>query len=391
MNKKILILGGGFAGVYIAKDLLKKGQNVTLINNKNYFLFTPLLVSAAMGVLNLSDIIFDYLSFYKNKKFIFIRDEIEKINFEKNEIKLKNNSNENYDYLIIATGSTTNYYNLKGREFTYSLKTIQDARNIKKKIIELTSSNKKDNLNINIVGAGPTGIELSLEISDLIKQIQKEKDDKISCQINLINSGDNILPQLKEKNQKYVKQIIKKNNINLILNANVEQIMSENIKYNNKIECSSMTIWTAGVKPNTKIIDKKYLDQRNKIIVNKYLQLNLHKNVFALGDVMTQLEQRIPPLAQTATKQAEIVAKNILNKINNKPLIEYKLKLKGVFISLGNKKAVGEIGNLSFKSNFAWFIWRTIYLFKMPGISNKLKIMFTWTINIFSKKNLIEE
>jgi len=391
MKKKILILGGGFGGVYVTKYLLKKGFQITLINDKNYFLFTPLLVAATAGTLNKDDIIFDYLDFFNNKKITFIKDNIKKIDTEKKEIILENNYSETYDYLVIATGSKTNYYGIKEEKYTYPLKNIIDANNIKRKIISLCSSNKHEILNINIVGAGPTGIELSIELEDLICEIEKNLKKKIKRKINLINATPNILPQLKKKNQKYVKNSLKKDNINLILSAQVSQIKENSIIINNQEMPSSITIWTAGVKPNTQMINKNYLDKNQKIIINDYLQIDSKKEIFALGDIITHLEYRFPPLAQTATKQARIVSQNIINLIEKKPLKKYKLKLKGVLISLGKKNAIGEIKNITLKSHFGWFIYRTIYLFKMPGNLNKLKIIFTWTIYLFKKKNLVED
>lgn len=305
---------------------------------------------------------------------------------------MNNDSKIKYNYLVLATGSTSNYYGIEEEKYTYPLKTSKDAINIKQKIIELTSNIKNEKIDINIIGAGPTGIELSLEIKDILVQIEKRKKEKINYNINLINATNSILPQLKEKNQNYVKNILKKEKIKLILSASVKKINKNSIEYNQTTLNSSITIWTAGVKPNTTIIEDRYLDKNKRIIVNEYLQIPTLNKVFALGDIITQLEQRIPPLAQTATKQAQVIAQNInRTKNNNKKLIKYIVSLKGVFISLGSKKAIGEIKNLTIKGRLGWFIYRTIYLTKMPGTVNKIKIMFSWTINLFSKKDLVEE
>lgn len=404
MKKNVLIVGGGFGGIYAANYLLKKGFKVTLFNEKNYFVFTPLLVGVVSGTLNSQDIIFDYLSFFKNKNFKFVRDKIEKVDFEKKQIIDNNKNKFDYDYLILSTGSETNFFGAKGaKENTLVIKNVDDAIKIKQKIIENLCFCRNDDLNINVIGAGPTGIELALEIRQFTNLILKRKSIRIhdfKVNINLINAMPNILPQLKEKNVDYVKSILKKFNINLILSSPVIKVEENKVFLKNKELNSGITIWAGGIQTRVSFIDKKYLDSRNNILVEDTFQIKTKSREFALGDIIGIENKNIPKLAQTAIAQGRVVGENIVrlersNAMRNGMgdeiyLMKYKMKLKGVFISLGTGYAVGEAFGMNFRGKFGWFVWRTIYLTKMPGITNKIKIAFTWTIDLFVKKNLVE-
>lgn len=389
MKKKVIIVGGGFGGVYTTKNLLRFGFEVILINDHNYFTFSPLLHEVATGGLDVPDIIFEYESFFRSDNFSFIRGRARDVNFE-NKSVLVDDLSLQADFLVIATGSKTRKRGIEGAQYAIELKTIDDAKHIKKNIIELVQGTKRD-ITISVIGAGPTGVELVLEIGQFINRLN-DLISNVSCKLRLINNTETILGNFSTKIQNYALDTLKKSGVEVCNSTNVVSIHSDYIVINNNRQLKSdMTILVAGVTPNAKCIDQKILHSSGHIQVNKFLQVTNYKNVFALGDVVTSDNVRFPKLAQVATNQADIVAMNINNITKHKSLVPFDLHLKGLLISLGRNKGAGDIFGITVTGFIAWFIWRTVYLFKTPGIANKLKVAFSWTLHLFTKRSLVED
>jgi len=387
-NHQNLIIGGGFGGVYTAKHLLKANQPVTLISEKNYFTFTPLLHEFAAGNLTRNDITFEYESFFKNKHFNFIRATTTNINFENQEITTKHHKHT-YQNLILATGAKTNYFNIKGKEHLLTLKTIADAANIKRSIIAYAQGEHK-HVDLTVIGAGATGVELILELEGFLAQIKK-RSPELNYTLRLVHSREHILNQFAASVSRHAESILKKKNITLTLNSRAEEITQTTIKTTTGEYPSNITILAGGITPRTNCIPSDLSKTKGYICVNDFLQITPHQNVYAIGDITTSPQGPIPSLAQVATHQAEIITHNIIAAKQNKPLKPYKLNLKGMMLSLGYGQGAGVIKGIPIKGFPAWWIWRTIYLLKTPGLMNKLRVAFSWTIDLFQGKNLTEE
>ncbi len=407
---KIVVVGTGFGGVYALKNLHKifhgdKNIDITLIGEKNYFLFTPLLHEVATGGIDPGNIIEPIRkiikcclnNFYLGKvKFINTKEKI----VEVGEKKIQ------YDYLILANGAETNFYDIKGaRENSLTLKSLDDAMRIKKHCllqIEKASNitdklERKRMLNFIVVGGGPTGVELVAELQELLKEtFPRYYEKKIinDISVTLIHKGKELLTQLGVKLRIKSLKVLKKKGINVMLETGVIEVFSSSVTLDDGKEIKTENvIWVAGIKPvEIKFDEEIKKTQSGQIIVNDCLQIENHPEIFAIGDIASikpkNMDTSLPALAQVAVKESENVTENIkllVNGKNTKPLIYHN---SGNLVSLGQWMAVGEISNFSFSGHIAWWIWRTIYLSKMISFRKKLKVAMDWTINLFLPRDI---
>jgi len=405
--KNIVIIGGGFGGTYTAKYLLDYFKNdsrvkITLISKDNFFTFTPMLHEVATGGLNRHNVVIPIRSVLKGNNFEFQKCEVDLIDFSKRKIITKK-FDMNYDILIITTGSTTNFHNIPGAEkYCLTLKSLKDAALIRDKIIDaLELASKANNLEerkklmtFAVIGAGPTGVELSAEMAEYICQMLHDNYKNLgkSAFIYLVQKGPKIIPMAHEKCIEEAKKELERKGIKILLNSEVTKVSEDNFEINNKQKIMSSTIiFTSGIKPVPIKSNPKITLPSGHYSVDQFLQVKNLKNVYALGDCTLffnpNSKKPLPALAQVTTKEAKAVAKNIYRLINGKQQKLVKINLSGFLVSVGQKFAVAEIGPFKFKGFFAWWLWRTIYLFKMLGTANKFRIAFEWTINLFAKRD----
>ncbi len=401
--KNVVIIGGGFGGVYTALNLSKLFKKIDikiyLIDKKNYFIFVPLIHEIAVGKISIDNAIVPYIDIL-NKNIEFLEGEVDLIDLDKKIINVKSfygNIKLNYHYLVIATGSKTNFFNIKGAQSnSYELKSLQDALRLKNKLLDLLEICRltEKEININIIGGGATEVELSAEIADLVyyyKNIYKNLNvDKIK--INLIDKNNDVLIQFDPRIREKARNKLIEKKINLFLNKEVEEIGESYIKFKDGYKINSdINIWVAGVAPNLpNIVGDIKLDKTGKIIVNEYLQVKDYKEVFALGDCAYFLQNNkpLPNLAQVAFKQSKTVALNIYNLENKKELKKFIYKHTGDLISLGDWYAIGKIYGTIVSGKFFWWLWRTVYLFKIPTLKKKIKLAIDWTFNLFYNRDI---
>ncbi|HEY4483735.1 MAG TPA: NAD(P)/FAD-dependent oxidoreductase [Candidatus Paceibacterota bacterium] len=398
---RIVIIGGGFGGVYTAghlNRLLKNHQEVEiiLINKTNYFLFTPLLHEVATGSLSPASIAEPLREIFRKTKVKFYQGEATKIDEESQTVYIDNCS-LTYDYLVLATGTETHLRHIDHKEI-FELKNLKDAINLRNQIIDVIENanheknpHTKDSLtNFVIVGAGATGVELSAELSDfiygtIIKKYYPDNCTANDIKIYLLHSDNTILSYLNSKIQKYATKILKKKNIVLKTNTKVESIYNKVITLDNGETIKAhTTIWTAGVIPNHLYTHEEKI---KRIAVNDFLQTEKYPNIFVVGDIAKQ-ESPAPMLAQVATQEAKTVANNILALIKNKNLKPFKFKSQGTLLSLGSWRATGEIFGIHIHGRFTWWLWRTVYLFKFLSWRKRFRIMLEWTINLFFPRDI---
>jgi len=406
----IVIIGGGFGGIYTAKRLLKlfkrdKFIEIVLINTTNYFIFTPMLHEVATGGLNRRSVIEPIREVIKSENFRFIKEQVKKIDLKRKEIKGKNICIP-YDYLIMATGSKTQYFGTLGAEkYTLPLKTMVDASRIKNHVIECfekvirTPIQAEQALTIVIVGGGPTGVELAAEMVEFVEQTLARTYPNLSKyepKVILINSGDELLKHAHPKVRKAAYGRLVKQGVDVFLNARVTKVTKDGITLNTHKKIKTDTvIWATGVTPNAVSMTPDILDKRGHVPVNKFLYNEEFSKVFALGDCALQIDPNtdapVPNLAQVATGQAKVCADNIFRRITGaKPLDEYSFKSKGFLVSVGSHYAIAEIKGFHFSGFFAWWLWRTIYLMKLLSFKNKLRTAFDWTLDLFYDRDITE-
>ena len=399
MKKRIVIIGGGFGGVYTAKHLARhasKNLEIILISERNYFLFTPLLHEVATGSLSPTSVTEPLREIFRKGEVKIKISRVSEINKDDGFVMLGSEQIK-FDYLVIATGAKINDFGLPGvLENTIGLKSLEDAIEIRKKVIEIYEReltevvNRKEKLlNLVIIGGGPTGVELAAELDDFVSEIEndykKSKKSGLRTKIYLINSADELLVQFPKSLRDEARRVLEKKRIGILNNFYVNKVEKGKI-FNREGEeiRADLIVWTAGVMPNTK--------NGQRVLTNEKLQVLGYEKIFAMGDMgnISKLTNPLPMLAQVAVAEAPVVANNILALINKKPLQDFDFESKGLLVSLGKFKAVGQISGITITGFLAWFIWRTIYLFKFNSWKKRFRIMFEWTISLFSPRDITQ-
>ncbi len=407
---KIVILGNGFGGVYALKQLHKlvhKKENVelTLIGEKNYFLFTPLLHEVATGGQNQSNIVEPIRQVLGCCLNNFHLGRAEFINTREHWVRAGQTVLP-YDYLVLATGAATNFYNVPGApENALPLKSIEDAVRIKNRLIAsiecaLHAADRparRKKLRFVVVGGGPTGVELAAEIAELVQDSfslyypQAVLDD---VSILLVHRDKELVRQFGTKIRAKSLQILKSKSIQVMLGRAVQAVGPTQVLLDNgeKIDTETV-IWVAGIKPRLPEFDvpvEQALDGR--LLVNEFFELPNHKNIFAIGDVAAFQDKNsyLPALAQVAEKEARVLAQNLARLLSGQSPREFKYRHAGNLLSLGQWMAAGEIGSFTFSGRFAWWVWRTVYLFKFISWRKKFRVALDWTINLFSPRDISE-
>ena len=386
----VVIVGGGFAGVYTAQALLRRNIPVILISETNHFTFTPLLHEVATGSLIAHDAIFEFERFFHSKRFRFVRGRVTGIDREARQVML-GGERIGDRFLVIATGSTTNFYSMKGTEHAYTLKSIEDAVKLKRAILSRAQDVDR-HVAVSVVGGGPTGLELIFDIDQMLRDL-KRKSRTADYDLRLVHATDVFCKGGGERIQSYIARALRKAKIEVVCNAFAQAMTSDTVETSVGSFHSDVTVLCAGVRPNTDVFKGVLdLDAQGHISVASTLQTVEDPYIFALGDVIAINAMPVPKLAQTAVREASIVADNIarLSHDHKATLNAYQPKVIGMLFSLGYGNGVGTIGSVMVKGVMAWYIWRTVYLFKTPGLANKLRVAFSWTLGLFKGRDLSE-
>ncbi len=408
--KRIVIVGGGFGGVYTAKYILnhiKKEDDVevVLLNDKNYFLFTPLLHEVATGGLNRHHVVVPIREILKSSYFTFVCTKAKHIDFKK-KVVLSDSGPISYDYLVVASGSKTAYYGTEGAEkYSIPLKTLENAAHIRNHVIsececaaQVKASERNLHLTFVVVGGGPTGVELAGELSQFLDQLAtldfKEFSRK-DISIKLVHRGDKIMQQFPEALGRKAQRKLGKLGVEIMLNASVERITANqaHVKIGSKVQKidTHSVFWTAGVESQKVGQKPDVTDDNNCFVVDDYLQVKGLDQVYSLGDCAlfrnSGEDKPIPRLAQATQKASPYVGHNILADIRGGKKKAFVFKEAGLLVSVGKCFAVGQIGWFSFSGFSAWWLWRTVYLFKMIGWYNRFQIAYEWTLNLFFRRD----
>ena len=399
-NPRIVIIGGGFAGIAISKKLRNKNVQVVLIDKHNYHTFQPLLYQVATGGLEAGSIAYPIRKVIQEyKDFYFRLTSVKEIDTVNQKI-ISEIGDLNYDYLIIATGSKTNYFGNKEIERnSMSMKTIPQSLNIRSLILEnfeqavliKDEADRNTLINFVLVGAGPTGVELAGALAEMKKAIlQKDYPDLDidKMQINLIQSGDRVLNTMSEKSSKAAEKFLLDLGVKIWKNVRVTNYDGRTITTNTDLTFDSATvIWTAGVQ-GEKIagLDSKSLVEKvERIMVNQYNQVVGYKNIFAIGDICSMETEKYPQghpmMVQPAIQQGKLLGENLIKLIHKKPMKPFEYKDKGSMATIGRNLAVVDLPHYHFSGIFAWFVWMFVHLFSLIGFKNKAVVFLNWVYN----------
>lgn len=323
----------------------------------------------------------------------------------KKEVSLSLNKKIPYDILVVALGSTTNFFKTVGAEkYAYTLKNLDDAKKLRNHFLdtfemaslETDSTKRKEMLSFIIVGGGPTGVELAAEAAELFFDTfygyYKKSINVDDISLSLINSGEKLLRPFKKKFQKYAERTLLGKQVKVINNTYISEITNDGvITADGKKIPAKTVVWAAGVRAHHIQCPLSLKEIGGCLAVNNYLQIPNHKDVFVLGDmahVSTNDERGLPMLAQVARQEGIITGENIGRLISGKKMKIFKYTSRGNLVSLGQWHAIADLHFIAFTGTFAWFVWRTIYLHNFASWRKRLKITLDWTINIFSKRDI---
>jgi len=397
---RIVIIGGGFGGIALAQKLSNKEVQVVLIDKHNYHTFQPLLYQVSTGGLEPDSIAYPIRKVLKDyPNFFFRLANVEEVRAEKNLIKT-NIGDLSYDYLVIATGSETNFFgNKEIEEHAMAMKTIPQSLNLRSLILEnfeqalLTDElHERDALmNFVIVGGGPTGVELAGALAEIKKGVLP-KDypdlDTRRVQINLLQGGSCILPGMSEKASQKAEDFLEDLGVHVWKNTRVTGYDGKIVTTKTDLTFNTATmVWAAGVMGATiKGIDAEELLVGGKRIgVNSYNQIEAYPNIFAIGDIACMQSddnpRGHPMMAQPAIQQGKNLGENLVRLLDDKPLKPFTYKDKGSMATIGRNKAVADTKNFKFQGIFAWFVWMFVHLFFLIGFRNRAVVFINWVYN----------
>lgn len=399
---KIIIVGAGFGGITIAKSLKDKPVEVLLIDQHNYHNFQPLMYQIATGGLEPDSIACPVRRILRNQKNISFRmAKVESIDTENK--KLHSDIGDIfYDYLVIATGSTTNFFNFEPvKDKLLTLKSIPDALNMRSYIyqnLEKALAHQADGsidslMNVAIVGGGPAGIELAGALSEMKHYVLPKDFPDLNfskMEIHLYEMAPELLSAMSEEASNKTLEYLQKLGIHVFLNAKVESYDGGILKVVDGDDFLTDTvIWTAGVKAATiEGLPKDSIMKGGRILVDTYNAVKGTDNIFAIGDVAACVTDEnpkgLPMLVPVAQQQAKLLKKNILNHIENKPLEPFKYHNRGVMATIGRNKAVVDLPIWKFQGTFAWFVWMLVHIMSLVGFRNKVGAFIDWTANYFT-------
>ena len=391
MKKKIIIIGGGFAGIQFIKKIDETLFDVLLIDKINHHQFQPLFYQVATSQLEPASISFPLRNIFKSKKNLQIR-LAEVLSIDSVNNKIETTIGEFfYDYLVIAIGCTTNFFgNDEIRSHAFTLKTTYDAINIRnhilqtfENIISAEGSEKEGLLNLTIVGAGPTGVELAGAFAEIKNNILPKDYPDIDFshfKINLIEGSKDTLNSMSILAKTTSKKYLQKMGVNIITETFVKRYDGNLLELNNgNILKSKTVIWAAGVIGNTiKGLPDNAQVVGNRIKVNRTNLVDGTQNIFAIGDIALmktpKYQKGHPQLANVAINQA----KNLAFNFNKNKTNEFEYKDLGAMATIGRNKAVVDLPYFKFSGYFAWLIWMFLHLMLILSVRNKLIIFINW-------------
>ena len=400
-NPRVVIVGGGFGGISLARQLMDEKLQVVLLDRQNYHTFQPLLYQVSTSGLEPDSIAYPLRKITRHSKEGFFRlAEVDSISPETNSIHT-NIGELTYDYLVIATGSKTNFFGNKSiEEHAMWMKTIPQALNIRSLILEnleqavITDdpAKRKALLNFVIAGAGPTGVELSGAIAEvrnfIVPKDYRDLDPK-EMKIHLIEGLDRVLPPMSETVSKKADKFLRDLGVEIHLNTMVQAYDGKRVTTNQEglFFDTSTFIWAAGVSgaPIEGLDASALVERPKRYDVNVFNQVRGYENIFAIGDIALMQTEKYPKghpmVAQPAIQQGKLLAKNLKRILNKEKMQPFSYRDKGTMATIGRNRAVVDMGKLKFGGFFAWFIWMFIHLYFLVGFRNRLITFFNWVYN----------
>jgi NADH dehydrogenase len=421
---RVVIVGGGFAGLYAALGLNKKlGYNhdleLTLLDRRNYFLFPPLLPSAAAGTIETRQVSFPFRRIFETTNIAFrkvsvseidpragiVRGVIEVSTDPQTGERIERETIQPYDYLVFAPGSSNQTYDVPGVErYAFFMRELNDAVVLRNHVINcferaavmLDEGARREMLSFVIVGGGPTGVETASELHDLIENILLKRYPEIPPnlpQVTIMQSGSQILDGWSPEIVAMTRNQLEKMGIEVRLGMRVSKVGAHSVQAGNVSLQTRTVVWTAGVKPSP-LAARSGLELHScgRIEVQEDCRARGYDNIFVLGDVAHYIDPRtrkaLPPLGQVAFQQGTHTAKNLVRLLSGKGTKPFRYFNFGGLVSVGEHFAAVNLLGVTLSGFVGWFVWRTLYLFKLVGFGNKVRVVLDWTLDLVLERSI---
>lgn len=398
--ERIVIVGGGFAGLLLAKKLLKANYQVVLIDKNNYHQFQPLFYQVAMAGLEPSSIAFPLRKFFQGSSNVFIRvTEVTAIEYDKKRLQTPLGI-VNYDHLVIATGADTNFFgNAALAAKALPMKSVSEALYLRNRILDdyektlsITDETERQGyIDIVIVGGGPTGVEVAGSLAEMRKYILPKDYPEMDCseiEIILIQSGDQLLKGMSDEAAKKALEFLQKMDVKVILNNRVTAYDGEIVTMKDGTQIRSRkVIWAAGIVGAIfEGFPAEAIGPGNRLKVDNHCCVAGMENVYALGDVALMsgdeaFPEGHPQVAQVAMQMGAYLADAFTRKQKGKTAVAFKYRDLGSMATVGRNKAVVDLPRFKFQGFFAWLVWLFVHLYQLLGVRNKVMVFINWVWN----------
>ena len=411
---RIVILGGGFAGLHAAMHLdntLARDPDIEiiLVNRDNFFLFTPMLHEVAASDLDLTNIVNPVRKLLKRVN--FFAGEVESIDLDRKRVSVSHGFDHHhhelgYDHLVIGLGSITNFYNLPGlEERALTMKSLGDAIHLRNRLIALLEEADTECcadvrgplLTFVVAGGGFAGTETVAGINDFVREAvhfySNLREDML--RVVLVHPGGVILPELGERLGLYAQKRLAERKVEIRVNTSVYGVSDRGVQLSTgeMIETKAL-IWTAGTSPNPVLDSLRCAKERGRLKVDEMLRVPDQPGVWALGDCALVPDPRTgkycPPTAQHALREGKVLAKNLVVSVRGGVMKPFSFSTIGQLAAIGMRTGVANIFGINFSGFIAWWLWRTIYLSKLPRFEKKLRVALDWTLDLLFKKDLVQ-
>lgn len=400
-KERLVIVGGGFAGLTLARKMARSNYQVVLIDKNNFHQFQPLFYQVAMAGLEPSSIVFPLRKLFQNNKDVYIRiTEVESVDTVQKRLHTPLGI-VNYDKLVLAIGADTNFFgNEHIAQRAIPMKSVSEALFLRNKILTdyeqaLSITEFEDRqgfIDIAIVGGGPTGVEVAGSLAEMKKYILPKDYPELNCEeidIYLIQGGDRLLPGMSEEASQKALQFLEKLNVKVQLNKRVTDVDDEYVYMGEERIHARKVIWAAGIKGNRiEGLPEGTITYGNRIKVNRFNQVAGFDDIYAIGDIAYMEEEAYPKghpqVAQVAMQQGKHLYKNIKRKEKGLALQPFSYKDLGSMATIGRNLAVVDLPRFKFQGAFAWFIWLFVHLFQLIGVKNRIFVFVNWVWNYFT-------
>jgi NADH dehydrogenase len=401
-QKRVVIVGCGFGGLTIARNLKNSGYQVVVIDKHNYHQFPPLFYQVASAGLDAASILFPLRKIFQNYKDFHIRKAEVKAVDSVNKKLVTSGGTIRYDYLVLAHGATNSFFgSVQMQQHSRAMKTIAEVidlrnnllMNFENALMTQEEIEKEKFLNIVIIGGGPSGVEIAGALAEMNKHIIPKDYPELKTnipKIHLIEAEERILSMMSHESSEKAREFLEKSGVNVLLKTKATGCDEERVytDQGNSIK-TKMIIWTAGIKGN--LIEGLASDvytKSGRIIVDRFNCVKGTKDIFAIGDICFMTEDKYPKghpqVAQVAIQQAKLLALNLKSRLKVKPEKEFHYRDLGTMATIGRHLAVVELPFIHFQGIFGWYVWMFIHLMSIVGVRNKLIIFVNWAWKYFT-------